>query len=111
MRPLLRLWAAVVLALFFSTAYASSAAAPGGVLRGAVNVNTATAEELDRLPGIGPKRAQDIVAYREKHPFLRLSQLQRIKGIGPELFKKIQPYVKLDGPTDLRWEPDDKKGP
>lgn len=61
-----------------------------------VYINIATEEELCSLPGIGPKKAQDIIAYRQKHPFRRLNQLLNIKGIGRKTLERLQPFVKLD---------------
>ena len=50
-----------------------------------VNVNTATAEELTALDGIGPVKAEAIIQYREANgPFESLEQLQEVKGIGPK---------------------------
>jgi competence protein ComEA len=95
--------------LFSSVALAASAKANQGVMRGAVNINTATVEELQRLPGIGPKRAEDIVDYRSKHPFTRVSQFSKIKGIGPKTFEKLKPHISVDGPSDLQWVPEDKQ--
>lgn len=61
-----------------------------------VNVNTATAEELALLPGIGPALAQSIVAYREANgPFELLEQLQNVPDIGPATFQAIQPFITL----------------
>jgi competence protein ComEA len=49
-----------------------------------VNINTATQEELETLPGIGPSRAQDIIAYREANgPFESVDDLENVSGIGP----------------------------
>lgn len=61
-----------------------------------VYINIATEDELCSLPGIGPKKAQDIIAYRQKHPFRRLNQLLNIKGIGRKTLERLQPFVKLD---------------
>lgn len=50
---------------------------------GKININTATAEELETLPGIGEKRAQAIVEDRQNHgPFRTVEELTRVKGIG-----------------------------
>ena len=69
---------------------ASSSGASGG---GAVNLNTATAAELNALPGIGPATADKIVADRTKNgPFSSVDDLQRVAGIGAK---------KLDGLRDL----------
>ncbi len=59
----------------------------------AVNVNVATAEELDQLPGVGPATAAAIVTERERNgPFLSADDLDRVPGIGP---------AKLDALRDL----------
>ncbi len=61
-----------------------------------VNINTANAEELDILPGVGPKMAQAIVDFREAHgKFSALEDLQKIKGLGPRKFAAIRPHITL----------------
>jgi len=63
----------------------------------AINVNTATVEELVRLPRIGPRIAQRIVDYRRSHgPFRSLEALTNVKGIGPRTLEKIKPYLRLN---------------
>ena len=60
----------------------------------AVDINKATAYDLQKLPGIGPSLAKQIVAYREKHgPFRRPEDLMAVKGIGFKKWKEIKPYV------------------
>ena len=62
-----------------------------------VNLNTASAEELESIAGIGPQLAERIVAYRQEHGyFATLEDLQKVSGIGPSTYKKIQPYLTLD---------------
>ena len=62
-----------------------------------VNVNTATEADLERLPGIGPVLARRIVQYREaKGLFRRLDDLLEVEGIGPRLFQRLQPLLRLD---------------
>jgi competence protein ComEA len=69
---------------------------------GVVNLNTATAAELERLPRIGPARAQAILALRAKLTrFSKVEQLLRVKGIGRATFRKLRPLLALDGPTTL----------
>ena len=51
-----------------------------------------TKSELVSIPGIGPKRAADILAYREGYGFIQLSDLKRVKGIGEATFQRIAPY-------------------
>jgi len=70
-------------------------------LQGQININTATAAQLDLLPGIGPATSAKIVAYRERHPFRHISHLMRVDGVGPKTFAAIQQYLTLDGETTL----------
>lgn len=56
-----------------------------------VHINTATLAQLETLPGIGPKLAQEIIKHR---PYKNAQELQsKVKGIGPVVWKKIAPYV------------------
>jgi competence protein ComEA len=69
-----------------------SANLSGGEAR--LNVNTATAPELERLPGIGPSLAQAIVEYRESHgPFQRPEGLLDVPGIGPAKLAQIKDLI------------------
>jgi competence protein ComEA len=62
-----------------------------------VILNLASVEELRKLPGIGAKRAEAIVALRERlGKFKRLSDLLRVKGIGPKRLKQLLPKLLLD---------------
>lgn len=59
-----------------------------------VNINTATAEELQTLPGIGQARAAAIVAYREEHgPFVYVEDLLGVSGIGEGILANIIDYI------------------
>lgn len=88
---------------------------PGGVSKGAapapltasgvVNINEATSDELQLLPGIGPSRADAIVAYRKSHPFKRVEELTRIKGIGRKSFLRLRTLLTTQGPTTLKEKP------
>jgi competence protein ComEA len=61
-----------------------------------VNINTATIQELQQLPNIGPVIAQGIVNYRDSHgPFTALEQIQNVSGIGAKTFAGIQPFITL----------------
>lgn len=66
----------------------------------AVNVNTATREQLDSLKGIGPTKAQAIIDYRTKNgPFKSIDDLEKVPGIGPATLKDIRGEVSLTGAT------------
>lgn len=66
----------------------------GGAAAGPVNINTATAEELQALPGIGPTRAKAIVAYREEHgPFVYPEDLRKVSGIGEGTLAKLLDHI------------------
>ena len=71
---------------------------------GVVNLNEATAAELDLLPGVGAKAAQRIIAFRQKRTFKRIEELVRVKGFGKKQFVKLKPYLTLQGPTTLKVE-------
>ena len=65
-----------------------------------VNLNLATARELDRLPGIGPSLAERIVHYRRSHgPFTALEDLLLVKGIGPKTFDRLRGLVTVRSET------------
>ena len=70
-------------------------------LHGQLNINTATAKQLELLPGIGPATAEKILAYRAKYPFKETLHLLRVKGIGRKTFAKIKPFLTVQGPSDL----------
>jgi len=62
-----------------------------------ININTATAAQLQSLPGIGPAIAQRIVEYREKSgPFSRVEDLMKVSGIGPKVFANILDLIKCE---------------
>ncbi len=61
-----------------------------------VDVNTASVEELDQLPGVGPVLARRIVEYREQHgPFQRMDDLKQVPGIGAALLAEIAMHVRV----------------
>ena len=68
---------------------------PDSLLPGEViDVNTADIYDLQRLPGIGEKRAQEIIAYREEHgPFRTVDNLTEVTGIGPAILETLREYV------------------
>ena len=61
-----------------------------------VNLNTATLEELDALPGVGPSTAENIIAYREAHGgFAASEEIMNVKRIGEKTFEKLKEYIKV----------------
>src|SRR5258707_7406556 len=73
-----------------------------GIALAAVNINTATKEQLDALPGIGPVKAQAIIDYRTKNgPFKSLDDVKKVNGIGDATFDKIKGDISLSGATTV----------
>ena len=68
---------------------------PESLLEGEViDINSAPVEDLQRLPGIGEKRAQAIVAWREEHgPFQSVDELVQVSGIGEKLLAGLRDYA------------------
>ena len=63
---------------------------------GKVNINTAPAEDLERIPNVGPSMAQKIITYRqENHGFKSVDDLMQVSGIGQKKFAKMAPFVKV----------------
>jgi competence protein ComEA len=79
-----------------------SSAYGGKEVEGVVNLNTASAEELQLLPGVGPAKVRSIVAYRSLHPFRTVDELVRIKGIGRKMLRRIRPHLTVTGPTTAK---------
>ena len=70
-----------------------------------VNVNTASAKELESLPGVGSSRADQIVAHR---PYKSVDELSQVKGMTPRVIDQLRPFVKTDGQTEKR-EPSERE--
>ena len=61
-----------------------------------VNINTASAAELDSLPGIGAKTAARIIEYRQKNgPFKKIEELMNVRGVGEKNFLKLKDQISV----------------
>ena len=62
-----------------------------------IDLNTATAMELDTLPGVGPRTAERILEYRREHGgFERIEDLMDVRGIGERTFLRLKPLVTVE---------------
>ena len=65
-----------------------------------LDLNTATIEQLEQLPGVGPRTAQEIVKFRERSgPFRRVEDLLAIRGITKRKLEKLRPYELVPPPA------------
>lgn len=63
---------------------------------GQLDLNTATAAQLEALPGVGPVTAQNILAWREEHGrFSSVAELQEVDGIGPKTYARLAPHLRV----------------
>jgi competence ComEA-like helix-hairpin-helix protein len=97
------LFAAVGLAALslLLTAFVGADARADGVrhLEGVVNLNTAAAEELRLLPGVGPSKIRAIIAYRRQRAFRTVEEFARVKGIGHKMVRQLRMHLAVSGPT------------
>jgi comEA protein len=78
----------------------SDDSSPEHYIDGRLDINTASAEEFDSLPGIGTVLAERIVDYRQEHgAFTRIEELMEVSGIGEKIFGELEKYITIGGPT------------
>ncbi len=85
-----------------SVTSAASATMASPASDGVVNLNTATVDELQRLPRIGEEKALRIITHRERTPFKAVQELGRVRGIGLKTLRLLKPWLAVTGPTTLR---------
>ncbi len=96
-----QLFLAILLGVFFVASSRAQAAPRNAQVEGVVNLNTATADELTRLPGVGEKKAQRILEHRTKHAFATIDQIMKVKGFGRLTYRKLKPHLAVNGTTTL----------
>jgi competence protein ComEA len=88
----------LLVAFVLSLVVSSASIAGEQDVKGKVDINQATAQELSKLPGIGKKKAEAIVAYRdEKGNFSSVEDLLKIEGIGKKTLEKIRGSLTVAG--------------
>ena len=66
---------------------------------GTININTASAADLQRLPGIGAKTAGRVIEYRQKNgPFKKVEELMNVRGVGEKNFLKLKNQISVGAP-------------
>jgi len=74
-------------------------------LVGVVNINTATPEQLEWLPGIGEARAKAIVEMRKRRGgFKSVDELTEVKGIGDAAIERLRPFISTEGKTTAQLQ-------
>jgi competence protein ComEA len=105
LRHFVRAFTAPALALAIAALSAPAVHAEGDAAPAAakvVNINQASSTELARLPRVGAKLADRIVAHRTQHgSFKRIEDLMEVKGVGEKMFTKLKPYLTVSGATTL----------
>jgi len=88
--------------VLLSASLLATVATAAGEIHGVVNVNTATLEELQLLPGIGASRAAAMIELRKQRGgFKSVDELKDVKGIGDAGLERLRPHVRLDGKTTV----------
>ncbi|MCG6964415.1 MAG: helix-hairpin-helix domain-containing protein [Acidobacteria bacterium] len=91
-----------VLVLILAVAAAATAGTPAAQAKGVVNVNTATADQLQLLPRVGPALAKRIIDFRKANgPFKSADELVAVRGIGERSLTGLAPYIAVSGETTL----------
>jgi len=102
---------ALLVAALLSAAWAQAAPVPPGAATtgkakrapgsGVVNLNTATLDQIDALPGVSPRLAAAVVADRTARPFGRPEDVMRVRGMSKKRFERLRPHLSVTGPTSF----------
>ena len=102
---------ALILATMLSAAWAEAAPVPPGSATtgkakrpagtGVVNLNTASLDQIDALPGVSPKLAAAVVAERTARPFGRLEDVMRVRGMSKKRFERLRPHLAVTGQSSF----------
>ena len=68
---------------------------------GVLNLNTATLDQLDALPGVSPRLAAAVVAERAARPFSRAEDVRRVPGMSKKRFERLRPHLTVTGPSSF----------
>jgi len=101
----------LLLVALLSAAWAEAAPVPPGAAttgkakrpagEGVLNLNTATLDQVDALPGVSPKLAAAVVAERAVRPFGRAEDLLRVQGMSKKRFERLRPHLAVTGPSSF----------
>lgn len=68
----------------------------GGAVQNKININQAEQSELEEIPGIGPKKAQDIIKYRtDNGGFKSIEEIKEIRGVGDKTYESLKDYIEV----------------